>query len=170
MSSEACPRCGAGLQLETRGELLDKVQACSHCDFVRDVLDEVTIQQEEDGKKVTIHRKDLGSQDVAANVLGDADLQSRVREMTGMDMSDLLSNARSVQGSGKQISQTTTTTQTFSGAEAQQKMAEMGIDLDDRLQASRARAPGVSESRWFGWALLVVIVGVLSTLGWFFGS
>ena len=124
---------------------------------MRDVLDEVTIQQEEDGKKVTIHRKDLRSQDVTASVLGDADLQDRVREMTGMDMNDLLSNARSVQGSGEQISQTTTTTQTFSGAEAQQKTAELGIDLDDALPVSTAQSPAV-------------IVGVLNTLGWFFGS
>ena len=170
MSSEACPRCGAGLQLETRGELLDKVQACSHCDFVRDVLDEVTIQQEEDGRKVTIHRKDLGGQDVAASVLGDTDLQDRVREMTGMDMNELLGNARSIQGSGKTVSRTSQTTRTLSGAEARQKLAEMGIDFDEALHASTARAPGITERRWFGWALLVVIISVLSTLGWFFGS
>lgn len=147
MSSEQCPNCGAGLRLETRGLLLDKVQTCSHCGFERDVLDEVTIQEEEAGKKVTIHRKDLGTQDVSDAMLGDSEIQSRVREMTGMDIADLMSNAQSIQGSGKNISQTTTTTQTFTGPEAEQRLAEMGIDLGQVVRDSQAQAKAAAPHR-----------------------
>jgi len=180
MHSEECPRCGAGLRLETRGELLDKIQACSHCDFERDVLDEVTIQKEEAGKKVTIHRKDLGSQDITSDFMGDSELQAKVREATGMGMAELLSGAKAVHGSGKTTTTTTTTTttsaQNFSGADAHQKMAELGIDFGQVVRDAQAQAPaqapvvpasGKSRGKWIGWVLLILILGGLGALGWF---
>ena len=173
MSLEHCPRCGAGLRIETRGPLLDKVQACKHCDFEHDILDEVTMEEEEAGKRVKIHRKDLGSQDVKEHMLGDAALQAKVRAATGMDMADLLSNASSL--GGKTISQTTTTSQSFSGDEARQKMAEMGFDFDQVLSDSKVRAsqdPGSTETerKWMGWILLVLLLGGLVALGWSLSS
>jgi hypothetical protein len=172
MPSEECPRCGAVLRIETRGELLDKIQVCLHCGFERDILDEVTIEQEEAGKRVRIHRKDLGNQDVTHAMLGDADMQAKVREATGMDMADLLKNAHSIQSSGKNISRSTTTTQTYSGDEARQKMAEMGFNLDSmpsdsNTETSVHTVPGASKSKWTGWILLAVMLGGLGALGWF---
>jgi len=168
MDSEQCPNCGAGLRLETRGELLDKIQVCRHCDFERDVLDEVTIQQEENGKKSTVHRRDLGSQDVSNVMLGNPDIQSSIREMTGIDMADLLSNATSIHGSGKKIVRSTTTTQTFTGPEAEQMLAEMGIDLDQVTQNSRVQAaeaaPATRKRRVplaLGVLLLCLLAGLL---------
>jgi len=170
MTSEECPRCAALLTLETKGELLDKIQLCAHCGFERDVLDEVTIQQEEPGKKVTIHRRDLGSEEVSSQILGNSDLQAKVREMTGMDMADLLSSAQTVQSSGKSVSRTSSTTRSYSGAEAEQKLAEMGMDLGKLVREAQATGGGVAKqpSNKTGLVILVGIVLLLTALGTFF--
>ena len=134
----------------------------------------MTIQEEEAGKKVTIHRRDLGSQDVTADMLGDSDMKAKVREMTGMDLDDLLSNAQSIQSSGKNVSRTTTTTQTFHGDEARKKMTEMGIDLGQQFRGAHpspaAAAAPTKERGWIGWVLLVGIIGGLGALGWVLNS
>jgi len=175
MSPQECPRCGALLTHETKGDLLDKILLCGHCGFERDVLDEVTIQQEEAGKKVTVHRKDLGSHDVSSEILGDSDMQAKIREMTGIDMAELMRSAESVQSSGKTITQTTTTTTNFSGAAAEQKIAELGLDLGQLVHDAQVRAGNVPDkpSGNKGLAVSVGVMLLLAVLGamvWLFAQ
>ena len=117
----------------------------------------------------------IGEPPTGVGILGDADLQDKVREMMGVDMADLLSSARSVQSSGKKVSRSTTTTETFSGDEARQKLAEMGIDVESlRPQAgdpnSTRTALKQTDRPWLGWILLVSILGGMGALGWLLNS
>ncbi len=164
MPDEACPRCSATLHIETRGELHDKMLVCRHCGFERDVLDEVRIHKKEPGKEVTIHRRDLGGEVDLSSVGEPADIEAQVREMVGDDVGDVVRAALSGGiASGKVV--THTSTSVHRGRDAEEQLAEMGIDID----ALVANAKGTSSSsttepspkkglpRW-AWALIVLAV------------
>lgn len=129
-AGRSCPRCGANLRVERRGDLHDKILVCGHCEFEQDVPDEVTIETEEDGRRVRIHRRDLPAGDGNAPALAPAtralfdDFQQK--GVAGFD-----DGPRPRHLGGKRVTTTTTEQQVWTGDAATQKLAEMGIDLAD---------------------------------------
>lgn len=159
MNKQLCARCGANLRVETRGDLHDKVLACSHCGYEYDIPDEVTIETEEDGKRVRIHRRDLSGVESRA-ILDDADMQDKILEATGASLGALLQGASSAQITGKRFSTTTTSRQTLTGDAALQELAKMGVDPFQLDQSSPAPSPKSARRSRIVFLFLFLLLGL----------
>ena len=174
MSDESCPRCGASLRVETRGELHDKVLSCTHCAFERDVMDEVTIHTKEAGKEVTIHRKDLGPSTHDGPPRDPVALEAKARAMMGDQMGDMVRDAMAGgTETSKIVTHVSTTTHNLGGKDAQAQLAEMGIDLSQLTAGAHSHVTTVDPQPSRSWkriALVLVIVFVLLAVLLFIGG
>lgn len=164
-----CPKCGASLRVERRGELHDKFLACQHCDFAVDVPDEVMIETEENGRRVRMHRRDVQGATGGAPIDDDR-LRSLMDAFTPDTIQALFDAETPGHHGGKTVTKTTVESQVFAGDEAHQKLQSMGLNVDDLLAshvgkqapaASTSQTPPTAPQQRI-WPLVLVAVGLFA--------